>query len=416
MNVKTVFTILLGLIMSQTLFAQQTEKNKSCCNKSIQKNIVVNVQNGAFLGVNLGDDEGSNGVKVEGTIDGGAAKKAGIEANDFIKEFNGKKVSTSNELKKLINESKPNDKVIIKIDRNGSVIEKEVMLGSHNNNMTMNNFSFPNNILSKIPQMGDMDMFNSKPTLGVHLQELNSGLAKYFGTTENGGALVSEVVKGSPAEKFGLESGDVITSIDGNKISTTKDVVKFIGNKKESEKISIGILRDKFTKSIDVVLEKGAQNKECMNNIFNFKFDDSKESNDENIEDLDLNGLFNFNGDMLNFKEGEEVDFSKMRIFTDSAKIDLNNLKPQLEKLSKEMKNLKNSFNIKDEDINLEGLNLDEIGKALENTEIKVWHGGDKNSQAVAISIKGKKTKKDTKVKENNKIENPVPGAKSDLD
>ena len=61
-----------------------------------------------------------------------------------------------------------------------------------------------------------------------------------------------------------------------------------------------------------------------MNNIFNFKFDDSKESNDENIEDLDLNGLFNFNGDMLNFKEGEEVDFSKMRIFTDSAKIDLN--------------------------------------------------------------------------------------------
>jgi acetolactate synthase small subunit len=197
---------------------------------------------------------------------------------------------------------------------------------------------------------------------------------------------------------------------------TTKDVVKFIGNKKESEKISIGILRDKFTKSIDVVLEKGAQNKECMNNIFNFKFDDSKESNDENIEDLDLNGLFNFNGDMLNFKEGEEVDFSKMRIFTDSAKIDLNNLKPQLEKLSKEMKNLKNSFNIKDEDINLEGLNLDEIGKALENTEIKVWHGGDKNSQAVAISIKGKKTKKDTKVKENNKIENPVPGAKSDLD
>ena len=51
--------------------------------------------------------------------------------------------------------------------------------------------------------------------LGVTIQEVTPELAKSFGLKENKGALVAQVIPGGPAEKAGIEQGDVIVEFDG---------------------------------------------------------------------------------------------------------------------------------------------------------------------------------------------------------
>ena len=60
--------------------------------------------------------------------------------------------------------------------------------------------------------------------LGVSIQEMTPELAKSLGLKEKKGALVAQVVTGSPAEKAGIEQGDVIVEFDG------KEVAEFEGS------------------------------------------------------------------------------------------------------------------------------------------------------------------------------------------
>jgi serine protease Do len=60
--------------------------------------------------------------------------------------------------------------------------------------------------------------------LGVSVQEVNQSLADSFGLDRPAGALVANVEKGSPAEKAGLQTGDVIRSINGQQIIASGDL------------------------------------------------------------------------------------------------------------------------------------------------------------------------------------------------
>jgi serine protease Do len=60
--------------------------------------------------------------------------------------------------------------------------------------------------------------------LGVTIQEVNQSLAESFGLKKAAGALVSSVEKGSPAEKAGLEPGDVILKVNGREIAGSIDL------------------------------------------------------------------------------------------------------------------------------------------------------------------------------------------------
>ena len=60
--------------------------------------------------------------------------------------------------------------------------------------------------------------------LGVTVQDVNAALADSFGLDRPRGALVAEVEKGSPAERAGLESGDVIVGLNGKAIERSSDL------------------------------------------------------------------------------------------------------------------------------------------------------------------------------------------------
>ncbi|MBQ6860310.1 MAG: trypsin-like peptidase domain-containing protein [Clostridia bacterium] len=70
------------------------------------------------------------------------------------------------------------------------------------------------------------------------------------------GASVSEVVKDSPAEKAGIETGDIIVSIDGKVVSTASEASSEIANYNVGDEIEIGLIRDSRTKTVTATLEE----------------------------------------------------------------------------------------------------------------------------------------------------------------
>lgn len=95
----------------------------------------------------------------------------------------------------------------------------------------------------------------SKPilTLGVKVREINEQLSKKYDLPE--GIYVVEVVSFSPAEKAGIRSGDVITYFDGKRVKTLEEVNKIKNTKNAGDKVSVKVVRDGQTKTLELTLE-----------------------------------------------------------------------------------------------------------------------------------------------------------------
>jgi serine protease Do len=90
--------------------------------------------------------------------------------------------------------------------------------------------------------------------IGVQLQEVTPDLADSFGLSGTRGALIAESEPGSPAAKGGIESGDVIVSINGNEARDARDVARTISNLRPGAAAAIGVIRKGEEKNFDVTL------------------------------------------------------------------------------------------------------------------------------------------------------------------
>ena len=104
----------------------------------------------------------------------------------------------------------------------------------------------------------DYDKFSFEPDnggyLGVQIQDLTDQLRDYFKVKGDGGVLVSEVVKNSPAEKAGLEAGDVIMTVNDVRISDTRELTQTIRSEKPDNEVDITVVRKGREKSLKATL------------------------------------------------------------------------------------------------------------------------------------------------------------------
>jgi serine protease Do/serine protease DegQ len=106
-------------------------------------------------------------------------------------------------------------------------------------------FAIPVNIAKTI--MGQILQFGEvkRGLLGVSISDFNAESAKAFGVDgQTEGALVQEVVSGSAAEKAGVEVGDVIVAVDGNRVKSAADLRNTIGLKRSGDTVKVDVLRD----------------------------------------------------------------------------------------------------------------------------------------------------------------------------
>jgi serine protease Do len=79
--------------------------------------------------------------------------------------------------------------------------------------------------------------------LGVQIDQVSKEVAESLGLTKTQGALVRGVEQGSPAEKAGLEPGDIILKFDGKAIDKSSDLPRMVGNTKPGTKSTIQVWR-----------------------------------------------------------------------------------------------------------------------------------------------------------------------------
>jgi Do/DeqQ family serine protease len=80
--------------------------------------------------------------------------------------------------------------------------------------------------------------------LGVNIYNVTPEIAKEFGLTESTGALVAGIAPGSSAERAGIKTGDIITSINGVVMKSASELRNSIGMLRVGDKVEIGLLRD----------------------------------------------------------------------------------------------------------------------------------------------------------------------------
>lgn len=88
--------------------------------------------------------------------------------------------------------------------------------------------------------------------LGIAIQEITKELAESFGMKNTNGALVASVEKNGPADKGGLEAGDVITKFDGKVITSTADLPRAVGATKPGKIAAVEVLRKGAVKTLSM--------------------------------------------------------------------------------------------------------------------------------------------------------------------
>ncbi len=105
-------------------------------------------------------------------------------------------------------------------------------------------FAIPVNMAHSV--MDQLIKFGSvkRGQLGVSMYTVTPDIAHSLGLQNAMGALVSQVVEGSPAEKAGIHTGDVITSVNGQPVKSNSELRNSIGLLRVGDKVEIGLLRD----------------------------------------------------------------------------------------------------------------------------------------------------------------------------
>ncbi|WP_374337135.1 DegQ family serine endoprotease [Methyloversatilis sp.] len=90
--------------------------------------------------------------------------------------------------------------------------------------------------------------------LGVSIQPITRDLADSFGLDRARGALVANVEQGGPADKAGLQAGDVILSVDGREVSDSFDLPKLIGNLPPGKAVRMKVWRQGAERDLSATL------------------------------------------------------------------------------------------------------------------------------------------------------------------
>ena len=117
-------------------------------------------------------------------------------------------------------------------------------------------FAIPSNMASRI--MGDLidKGYVTRSWLGVYIQELDSETAEALNIDVRNGALITDVVDGSPAEDGGIQEGDVIITFNGEPIANPANLKNVVSLTAPNSTSKVKVLREGTEKILKVKLEE----------------------------------------------------------------------------------------------------------------------------------------------------------------
>lgn len=137
------------------------------------------------------------------------------------------------------------------VDLKGSVIGIATAINFGAENI---GFAVPSNTLKSIlPQLRERGSVR-RGYLGVNITDLDFESAQAFGLESSEGALVSQVIEDSPAEKAGLRYGDVIVRVDDRPVPDNRALIDYIASRPPGDKVAVKLIRNGKEMSVEVEL------------------------------------------------------------------------------------------------------------------------------------------------------------------
>ena len=170
------------------------------------------------LAESFGLDRPKGAIISEMTEDG-PAEDSDLEVGDIVLEFNGREVDSSSALPPMVGQARPGEEVEIKVLRDGEVRTVEVTLGE-----------LPSDGAAMAYPASSPEMRNEETALGMQVEYLSEDDED----AGRGGVRVKGVT-GEPARSAGIQKGDVIQMIAGQKIKTLEDFREAIGDLKSGQ-------------------------------------------------------------------------------------------------------------------------------------------------------------------------------------
>ena len=216
----------------------------------------------------------AGGVRIDEVSQDSPAEKAGLKAGDVVVEYDGERVRSARQFTRLIQETPEGRSVRIAVLRNGQKqsVEATPEARAFSWNMDWDADQIRRDYERELQRyrvepplfrfdpdgrgfdfrFDEMLPRSSRGRLGVNVQELSTDLAAYFGV-KDGGVLVSSVTSGSAAEKAGVKAGDVIVSVNGDRVDDASSLVAELDS--VSGEITLGVVRDKKEITLKATIE-----------------------------------------------------------------------------------------------------------------------------------------------------------------
>lgn len=252
---------------------------------------------GSEIGVSVGDLDAAgdaagsakggsqSGVAIEDVSPDSPAAKAGIRKGDIVVEYDGERVRSARQFRRLVQETPPGRSVGVAVTRNGQRVTMTVepratdvvhFSGDLDAARIMRDigrdfgrefrYAFPPPTppaappappapgapgappapaFPRLPDMPEFDRFiwRSEGALGIGVSPLSDQLASYFGVKS--GVLVTEVREGSAAAAAGFKAGDVVTSLNGSDVADPGDLRRRTARLEDGAEFTAGVVRDK---------------------------------------------------------------------------------------------------------------------------------------------------------------------------
>lgn len=142
------------------------------------------------------------------------------------------------------------------ININGRLIGINTAIFSRSGGYMGIGFAIPVNMIKEILKELISTGRVTRGWLGVYIQELTRDIAELLKYPGKGGALVSDIMKGSPAEKTDIKKGDIITRVDGVDIKDINHLRRVVAARKPGTKVALNVYRNGKIMEISMVLGK----------------------------------------------------------------------------------------------------------------------------------------------------------------
>ncbi|MGA9073359.1 MAG: Do family serine endopeptidase [Candidatus Sulfotelmatobacter sp.] len=142
------------------------------------------------------------------------------------------------------------------VDARGEVIGINTFLVSSSDSFSGMGFAIPTQIVRPTVEALIRDGKVHHGYMGIGISDVTPENAKFFHIDNNEGAIITQVEPDSPAAKAGLKVGDVITELDGQKVSDASQLQIEVGQKVPGSSIKLEVLRDGRNVNVPVTLEE----------------------------------------------------------------------------------------------------------------------------------------------------------------